>query len=104
GSRDSPSSNESKFGRVPQTGQASSTGLAEAAEVSAAGPAYGLPDPAANGNSTEHSRVASSVLPLLILVVGLAVATVWFVALPALDKPPAKASCEVVVLKSGSPA
>jgi hypothetical protein len=44
------------------------------------------------------------VLPLLILVVGLAVATVWFVALPALDKPPAKASCEVVVLKSGSPA
>jgi hypothetical protein len=46
--------------------------------------------------------VASSLLPLLILVVGLAAATVWFVALPALDKPPAKRSCEVFVLKSGS--
>jgi len=43
------------------------------------------------------------VLPLLILVIGLAAATVWFVALPALDKPPrAERSCEVFVLKSGS--
>jgi hypothetical protein len=76
----------------------------DAAEVSAAGPAYGLPDPAANENSNENSSVASSVLPLLILVIGLAVATVWFVALPAFDPPRAKPSCEVVVLKSGSPA
>lgn len=42
-------------------------------------------------------------LPLLVLVIGLAVATIWFVALPALDKPArAERSCEVFVLASGS--
>jgi hypothetical protein len=42
------------------------------------------------------------VLALLILVIGLAIATIWFVALPAFGKPLAKRSCEVVVLESGS--
>ena len=42
-------------------------------------------------------------LPLLILVIGLAAATIWFVALPALDKAPSvERACEVFVLKSGS--
>jgi hypothetical protein len=36
------------------------------------------------------------------LFLGLAAATVWFVALPAFDGPPASPSCEVYVLKSGS--
>ena len=66
-------------------------------------PAYGVPEGVV---ANEHASVASSVLPLplLILVIGLAVATVWFIALPAFDKPPAERSCEVVVLKSGAPA
>jgi hypothetical protein len=42
------------------------------------------------------------VLALLALVIGLAAATVWYVALPAFDKPPAKRPCEVVFLGSGS--
>ena len=41
-------------------------------------------------------------LALLALVIGLAAATVWFVALPALAEPAApKRSCEVYVLPSG---
>jgi hypothetical protein len=45
------------------------------------------------------------VLPLLILVLGLAVAAVWFVALPAFDhQHRTERSCEVVVLRSGSSA
>ena len=49
--------------------------------------------------------MASTVLPLMVLFIGLAVATMWFVALPALDKTPrAERSCDVVFLKSGAPA
>ena len=52
--------------------------------------AYGLPTVA-----DEHSGGPSAVLPLLTLVLGLAVATTWFVALPVLDEPlAAKRSCE----------
>lgn len=69
--------------------------------MSAARPAYGLPDVAV---ADEPRRVVGSVLPLVILVLGLAAATIWFVALPALDKQPAGRTCEVVVLKSGSTA
>jgi hypothetical protein len=44
----------------------------------------------------------SSVLPLLVLVVGLAAATVWLVALPLLDRSPrAERPCEVYVMPSG---
>jgi hypothetical protein len=51
----------------------------------------------------ERPGEPSNVIPLLILVMGLAVATMWFVALPALNKPArAERSCEVFVLKSGS--
>ena len=53
--------------------------------------------------AAERSSEPSNVLPLLILVIGLAAATIWFVALPALNKPlRAEPSCEVFVLKSGS--
>ncbi len=42
-------------------------------------------------------------LPLLIVVMGPAAASIWFVARPALDEPPrARRSCEVYVLKSGA--
>jgi hypothetical protein len=53
--------------------------------------------------ATEHTGIPSGLIPLMLLVVALAAATVWYVALPALDKPVAKRSCEVVVLQSGSP-
>ena len=65
--------------------------------MSAARPAYGNPEIAVSSE-----RAPSSVLPLLVLCLGLAAATGWFVALPAFDAPPAKRPCEVYVLKSGS--
>jgi len=62
--------------------------------------AYGMPDVAA---PDERSSELSSVLPLLILVVGLAAATIWFVALPVLHEPASVGrSCEVYVLPSGT--
>lgn len=61
---------------------------------------YGLPDPAV---ANERPRLATGVLPLLLLVIGLAGATIWYVALPALDRQsPPQRSCEVILLKSGS--
>lgn len=70
--------------------------------MSAARPPYGGAGVAV---ASEHSSAPSPMLPLLILFIGLAVATVWFVALPAFDKQPrAERSCEVVILESGSPA
>ena len=68
--------------------------------MSASGPVYGLPGDAV---ANEAPKAASTVLPLMILFVALAVATMWFVARPALDKTPrAERSCEVFVLKSGT--
>ena len=64
------------------------------------GSGYGVPDATAAG---EYPRVPSAVLPLLLLFVGLAAATVWFVALPVLQsKPHATRACEVIVLESGT--
>ena len=61
--------------------------------------AQGQAVPAAN----EQPRASSSpVVPLLVIVLGLAIATTWFVALPMLNQPAhAKRTCEVIVLKSG---
>jgi hypothetical protein len=68
--------------------------------MSAARPAYGLSDVTV---ANERPSLASGVLSLLILVIGLAVATVWYVVVPALDKPAvAERTCEVIVLRSGS--
>ena len=59
--------------------------------------AYGLPeDILASADSSSSGRGVGSVVALLVLVLGLAAATVWFVALPALDRAPAGRSCEVV--------
>lgn len=56
----------------------------------------------AGGSVAPTPKEHSPVLPLLILVIGLAAAAVWFVALPQLDKPATvQRSCEVIVLKSG---
>ncbi len=63
-------------------------------------PVYGLP--AADGVEG-RSGSFSVVLALLLLTLGLAVATVWYVALPAFDeKPQVERSCEVIVLESGA--
>ena len=50
----------------------------------------------------EAERGPSPVVPLLIMVLGLAVAAIWFVALPALDTPPPGRKCEVVFRKDGT--
>jgi len=62
--------------------------------------AYGLPEVAVAG---ERSERPSAVLPLLILVIGLAAATIWFVALPIFH-PSASVGqwCEVYVMPSGT--
>ena len=61
--------------------------------------AYGLPEVAVAGTPREPSGV----LPLLIVVIGLAAATIWFVALP-IYHPSASVgrSCEVYVMPSGT--
>jgi hypothetical protein len=56
------------------------------------------------GNDRSNARASepSPVVPLMILVLGLAVATMWFVVLPALEQPPPGPTCEVVFLKNGT--
>jgi hypothetical protein len=73
---------------------------ADALHVSAAPDTYGLADPAA---ADERSGPPSGALPLLICVLVLAAATIWFVARPVLDRAPrAQRTCEVFVVKSGT--
>ena len=67
--------------------------------MSAARHAYGVPGA---DLVDESPKVRSAALPLLAIVIGLAAATVWFVGLPLLEPAPAKRSCEVVFLKSGT--
>jgi hypothetical protein len=59
-----------------------------------------------SGTVAARARVQGSepspVVPLMILVLGLAVATMWFVVLPSLEKPPSGRTCEVVFLTSGN--
>ena len=56
----------------------------------------------AAGGVAPAAKERSPVLPLLLLVIGLAAAAIWFVALPQLDKPATvHRSCEVIVHKSG---
>ena len=50
----------------------------------------------------ERKRDPSPVVPLMILVLGLAVATMWLVVLPTLEQPPPGRTCEVVFLTNGS--
>ena len=62
-------------------------------------PAYGLPE----ATLGRERSGPNPLIPLLVLCVGLAAATVWFVALPALTKPArAVRTCEVIVLKTGT--
>ena len=62
--------------------------------------AFGLPETAV---AIEERRAPSGALPLFILVVVLAAAAVWFVGLPALDRPArAERSCEVIVVEYGN--
>jgi hypothetical protein len=66
--------------------------------------AYGLPEDIVASQASNTSRGFGSIVALLVLVLGLAAAAVWFVALPALDTAPAGRACEVVITKSGAPA
>lgn len=75
-------------------------GMRQPVRISPA-PVYGLPAAVA---TRDDSGGRGGVVALLLLVLALAAATVWFVALPALEEQPAGRSCEVVVLESGSPA
>ena len=58
-----------------------------------------------SGVAVVQEAPRSNAILLLILVLGLAAATIWFVALPTLDKalatPAPKSSCAVVVVESG---
>ena len=66
--------------------------------VSAARHAHGLPVQV----TTEPASASPPVVPLLVLVLGLAVATLWFVAIPLVNRPAAvERKCEVIVLKTG---
>lgn len=66
--------------------------------------AYGLPEDAMSEGVDQGSSGRAGMYLLFALVVALAVATLWYVARPALDqKPVAERSCEVVILPSGSP-
>ena len=67
--------------------------------------AYGLPEDAmSDGHAHDKGATRSGMYLLFVLVIALAVATLWYVALPALEeKPAAQRSCEVVILPSGSP-
>ena len=55
-----------------------------------------------NDRSNPHAGEPSPVVPLMILVLGLAVATMWFVVLPALEQPSRGRTCEVVFVKNGT--
>ena len=91
------------FVGLPRTGRESTRRFADGRNVSEIRPVYGLPGEDAGD---EQEDVARRVLPvpLLILCVGLAVATIWFVGRPALDEsPPAAPPCaKVVVSESGA--
>lgn len=90
--------------RLPtRTGHESTPGPAENHHVSAAArPSYGHAYATADVAAAARPGEPSNVLPLLVLVIGLAVATIWFVALPVLEKQPAGRSCDVFVLASGT--
>jgi hypothetical protein len=67
--------------------------------------AYGLPEDAmSDGHADDNGATRTGMYLLFVLVIALAVATLWYVARPALDrKPAAERSCEVIILASGSP-
>ena len=69
--------------------------------MTATGPELGVSGVAVADEGPSPNR---GVLPLLIVFIGLAVATVWFVVFPVLDKPrpPAGACGTFIVSKSGS--
>ena len=67
--------------------------------------AYGLPEDAmSDGHADDNGATRTGMYLLFVLVIALAVATLWYVARPALEqKPVVERSCEVVILPSGSP-
>lgn len=78
-------------------------GMRQPARLTATG--YGLPEDALEDLQAEDpGRARVGMFMLFFLVIGLAIATLWYVALPTLErKPVADRGCEVVILGSGSP-
>jgi hypothetical protein len=72
--------------------------LVGASKSAAPRPVYGLDGGAV---ADDAPRMPSNLVPLLLLVVALAAATVWLAVLPALRETPVTRSCEVVFLPSG---
>lgn len=62
--------------------------------------AYGLPEDIVDAPGP---KAPSALIPLLLLVLGLAAAMAWYVVLPAFSSSPARVerACEVYVLTSG---
>jgi hypothetical protein len=55
-----------------------------------------------DGPADDHGAGRTGMYLLFALVIALAVATLWYVARPAIDqKPAAERSCEVIILASG---
>jgi hypothetical protein len=67
--------------------------------------AYGLPEDAmSDGQADDSGAGRSGMFLLFALVIALAVATLWYVARPAIEqKPTVEPSCELVIHASGSP-
>jgi len=76
-------------------------GMRQPARLTATG--YGLPEDALEDlQADDPGRARSGMFVLFFLVIGLTIATLWYVALPALQhKPTAERGCEVIVLGSG---
>ncbi len=86
---------------MPRSGQEPARHTVDGSKVTATGPELGVSGVAVADAEPGPNR---GVLPLLIVFIGLSVATVWFVVLPTLDKPrPSAGPCSTfIVSRSGS--
>ena len=70
--------------KLPRSGQEPARRTVDGWKVTATGPELGVSGVAVADEGPSPNR---GVLPLLIVFIGLAVATVWFVVFPVLDRP-----------------
>ena len=101
GQRPRPTARVGRTGRVAYWSRVTGDGDALKADAATFGVGGGVVSGVVYGNDRSSVRASepSPVVPLMILVLGLAVATMWFVVLPALEQPPPGRTCEVVFLQ-----